>query len=282
MPGEPISLSSAHISVKLLGFAGFTAPITKAKMNITLNDNGVDIAYFVTPVSLTTLEGTSLTTSLLSSPVVVIPGAMDRFISFAVSLLLQPSVTILLKGTADVTVSLPSLGSGVPGVGKLPFGSSAPIPNNDISLTGVGFSSSTTLAGVGIASALSTVVEFVSQSSFVHDASTGEFTLTWTLNFKNPSSLTLDLGDFSVKNLDATSKLEVGITTFQSFKAIPGTKSFTAVTVSSSKDLFTALTTSGTTLVFQGSAESSKDPILAGALTQIQISVQFPVLKPDA
>ncbi|KAG0309249.1 hypothetical protein BGZ98_004097 [Dissophora globulifera] len=251
-------------------------------MNITLNDNGVDIAYFVTPVSPTNARGTSLTTSLLSSPVVVIPGATDRFISFAVSLLLQPSVTILLKGTTDVTVSLPSLSSGVPGVGRLPFGSSAPIPSNDISLTGVGFSSSTTLAGVGIASALSTVVEFVSQSSFVHDAGTGEFTLRWTLNFKNPSSLTLDLGDFSVKNLDATSKLEVGVTTFQSFKATPGTKSFKAVTVSSNKDLFAALTTSGTTLVFQGSAESSKDPVLAGVLTLIQISVQFPVLKLDA
>jgi len=177
------------------------------------------------------------------------------------ALVSKPEHTFVLRGTFDAIVK-----TNAP----------APVPES-VRITGIGFKSNITLKGCNNFPK----VDYLEQVSLTLDSATGVFTLTSLVNVDNPSQLDLTLGDVTFQTADKNG-LVVGDTVIKGMSLKMGSNQLTAITTSSNKELYDALTTVGATITLSGTDRSSPNPFVTTGVKSVRITIVVPKLKPAA
>ncbi|KAF9953157.1 hypothetical protein BGZ65_004848, partial [Modicella reniformis] len=159
-----------------------------------------------------------------------------------------------IRGSADVTVST----------------SGGPFIQKSFQITNVGFESSITLKGCSSFPK----IDYLSQESLTFDSNTGVFTLTSLVNVYNPSQFGFDLGEVSLETVK--NSLVIGITVLKDMKLNMGDNHLTAITTSTSKEVYEALINTGDTFTLQGFKGSSANLILVEGLKAFKVQVVVP------
>lgn len=221
--------------------------------------DGIPIATFDTPSSPTTVNAGTLSTEVKNSLLKINPGQEGPFAAFMANLITKEDVPFTLRGNVDATFTT-----------KAPF-------VGPFRVTNIGFDSPISLRGC----ASFPKIDYLEQVSLTFDPATGFYTLESLVNINNPSQLVLNLGDISFQTIDKAG-LSVGTTIFKNMNLEMGDKQFTAVTTITVKTAYDALIANGDTFTFQGSKDSSANPILAESLKSLTTQVVIPKLKPVA
>ncbi|KAF9363909.1 hypothetical protein BGX34_003001, partial [Mortierella sp. NVP85] len=146
-----------------------------------------------------------------------------------------------------------------------------------VRITAIGFKSDITLKGCNSFPK----IDYLEQVSLTLDSATGVFTLTSLINVENLSQSDLTLGDVTFQTTDKNG-LVVGDTVIKGIRLKLGSNQFTAITTSSNKELYDALTTVGTTITISGTDHSSPNPFVAAAVKNVKAQVVVPKLKSAA
>ncbi|KAF9086974.1 hypothetical protein BGX29_007827 [Mortierella sp. GBA35] len=272
-----VTLSSPEMTVRVKTFSGISIPITAARQNVTLEDNGINIATFQTPWSDGTMKGSDFLTSVGNSLVNVDPIEKDNFSKFIATLTTNPSHTFVLKGTVEAKLSIKIPSSPFPLPGSDNLGSL-----KDIIVPGVAFRSEVTLSGFNNFPKITYIKELVSPN-FAADAATiaaNGLSLVSQVNIFNPSQLGVVMGAVRLNTFDSSKKL-IGVTEFKALTLVSGENILEATTTSNSPDMvetYKRITTQGDTLSFEGFAGSSDDPVLANGIAALGTTV---VIFPD-
>ncbi|KAF9379347.1 hypothetical protein CPC16_010801 [Podila verticillata] len=270
---DPLSFtwSSTGLTLGLLSIPGVNFEVTEAKSR----DNNIDIARFETPSAPATQIGASMKTTIGQSPLIVYTDKQAQFSAFVGDLITNSSLTFFLKSSGDVTVRVT-----IPASYTLPFG----VPSTNITVNGVGCSSSYTMAGINLNINNSNGLQFKSLSDHTVDRTTGAFSLTLTIILKNPSQLYLNLGDLTLDTMDGAG-VAVGTTLLQAVNLVPGDNTITAIVTSSaaaSATLYKRVTTMGDTWTLTGAAGTgSKNTVVAAALVSLKAMITIPALNVD-
>ncbi|KAF9363910.1 hypothetical protein BGX34_003002 [Mortierella sp. NVP85] len=258
---SPLSLSSSKLSGDLLSFLGYTYKTSEAAQHATIVDNGTAIATFDTPPSAVAIVNNTFSSVVQSSNLTVLPGQNETFGAFVAALISKPEHTFILRGTFDVVIK-----TNAP----------PPIPES-VRITAIGFKSNITLKGCNNFPK----VDYLEQVGLTLDSATGVFTLTSRINVENLSQLNVTLGDVTFQTADKNG-LVVGDTVIKGMSLNMGSNQFTAITTSSNKELYDALTTAGATITLRGTDRSSPNPFVTTVVKVVSIAVVVPKLKPAA
>ncbi|KAF9173354.1 hypothetical protein BGX21_011165 [Mortierella sp. AD011] len=248
-----IGLSSSKLTADLIqipeGF-GFTSfPVTDSSQKVIIVYAGIEIAEFTTPTSATTVVGNTVSTVVGNSQLNILSGQEANFVAFMSDLISKVSLAFIIRGNLGVTIKTP-----------LPYKPSVSIPS-------IAYSAPITLQGC----ANFVNVEFLKQISLTKDAA-GQYTLTSSINIRNPSQLVLEMGTVEL-NLFGEKGL-IGVTTFTRLELAMGDNIVTAVTVFTDESVL-----AGGTFTLQGFDGSSKSGILAKALAEVKVKINIPKLS---
>ncbi|KAF9109563.1 hypothetical protein BGX27_007477 [Mortierella sp. AM989] len=250
-------VSSTGVFVDLVASPyGFPGPLMDSSQDVTIDDGGVDIAQFITPVSKTTVNANRVSTVIGDSVLTILPGKSAQFVAFMVKLLTQVSVEFRLKGYVNSTISYTDF-----------LGTSRTLDINYI-----GYSSPIALRGFNSFP----TVTFVSQDDLVKDEM-GQYILTVTVNIVNPSQLVLNMGDISFNAVNKEGKA-MGVVTFKGLKLVMG-DNIVVATVVLPQGAYDVLTVNGATITFAGFTGSSTNPILAESMKDLKVDVEVPKLE---
>ncbi|KAK3817294.1 MAG: hypothetical protein J3Q66DRAFT_339455 [Benniella sp.] len=258
-----LSLSSTKLSGNLLEVPvpGWTWKATEAAQHATIVDNGIAIATFDTPPSAVDIIDNTYSSVVKPSTLTVLPGQNEAFGVFMAALISKSEHTFVLRGNFDVIIPTDA-----------PF----PVPKS-VRITNIGFKSNITLKGCNSFPK----IDYLEQVSLTLDSATGVFTLTSLINVENLSQLDLTLGDVTFQTADKNG-LVVGDTVIKGMRLKIGSNKLTAISTSSNKELYDALTTVGATVTLSGTDHSSPNPFVAGGVKSVKAQVVVPKLKPAA
>lgn len=217
------------------------------------------------------MKGSNVQTTFTRTDMATTDKQLTDYSAFLSGLILNKSYTYELIGTTDVIARL-----SIPGAYMLPYGDSA--PTKDITISGIGVSTTITLGGFEGFKAL----EVVGLPTLQKTGDGSRFTLTLNLNFKSPSpELTMRFGDvtFQVAN---SAGVAVGTILLRDWTVKPGDDNpVTAVLTEDgeSAEIVSTLTTAGDKLTLSGFKDSSKNLGLAGALAGVKIDLAIPAAK---
>ncbi|KAG0376489.1 hypothetical protein BGX24_007648 [Mortierella sp. AD032] len=259
-------VTSTKVAIELIPLPGFNYPVIQArgKANIVINKS-TTVASVDTDWEPASMKGSNVQTTFTRTDMATNPDKIPEYSTFLAGLILTPSYTYELIGTTDVIIRL-----SVPGASMLPYGDSS--PTKDITINGIGVSTTITLGGYDGFRAL----EVIGEPTLQQTGATG-FSLTLNLNFKNPSpELTMIFGDVSFQVVNSTG-ISVGTAVLKDFKVKPGDNNpILAVVTGDSIDAFNVvsrLRAAGDTFTLTGFKGSHKNPGVAGALAGLKINL---------
>ncbi|KAF9909008.1 hypothetical protein EC991_009190 [Linnemannia zychae] len=260
-------VTSTKVAIELIPLPGFSYPVVQARGK----NKSTTVASVDTDWEPASMKGSNVQTTFTRTDMAVNPDRLPEYSTFLAGLLLTPSYTYDLIGTTDVIIRL-----SVPGASMLPYGDSA--PTKDITISGIGVSTSITLGGFDGFQTL----EVVGEPSIVQNGATG-FALTLNLNFKSPSpEITMHFGDVSLEVVNSTG-VSVGTAVFKDFKVKPGDNNpITAVVTGDSADalnIISNLKTAGDTFTLTGFKGSHKNPGVAGAFSGLKVDLPIPAIS---
>ncbi|KAF9118890.1 hypothetical protein BGW39_000785 [Mortierella sp. 14UC] len=167
-------------------------PITGTKEVMMLNVNKVNIARFSTPWASAKVDGTSFLSTTVEACDLHIPAdKQTEFSNFITSVIMsKTSQAFTLKGTVDANLTLSIAEAGALGVLA---------PKVDRTLPSVGFSSDTSLIGLGELASTT----HVKTLEYIQDATDGSFVLSFQVNVNNPSQFSIAVEDLSSRRLQS-------------------------------------------------------------------------------
>ncbi|KAF9336189.1 hypothetical protein BG006_009458 [Podila minutissima] len=169
--------SSNSFAATMLSIPGISLPIDNVRQHIILADNGVQIGNIDTPWSASSVKGGTLTTAFTTSTLNVSSNSHAAFLSFISSLSTKASHPVTLQGAVDVKLNLGIFGR--------------------LTIPGIGFKATTPFAGLN-----NLDLKYVLLIDLNFD--TPDMIVRATIiNVKNPSKLTLKLGDVSFSTASA-------------------------------------------------------------------------------
>ncbi|KAG0361116.1 hypothetical protein BG005_009103 [Podila minutissima] len=203
-PWAPTTSSNSIVST-MLSIPGITLPIDSIRQHIILSDDGVQIGSIETPWAAASVNGGTLKTSFPTSVLSVFPTSKAAFSKFVGSLSAAKSKPVTLQGAVDAKLNLGIFGH--------------------LTIPGIGFKVNTPFQGLnGL-----TDLKFMFMIDYVNDFQTNLMTMTTIVNVKNPSNLSLKLGDIS---FDTVFKGEhVGYSTIKNLSLVPGDNFVVSTTV---------------------------------------------------
>ncbi|KAG0376491.1 hypothetical protein BGX24_007650 [Mortierella sp. AD032] len=266
-----VTLSSPEMTVGVTSFPGFTLNLTDSRQYVTLIDNNVEIATYDTPWVKGTMNGNNFITTIGKSVVNVIPERTKEFSAFIAALVVNPSHKFILRGTADVNLTITG---AVPGTDFGGIGGLVPkLTSPPLSVPGIAFSSEVTLKGFNNFPK----IDYIKEEAHSNNDD-GSFDITSRINIHNPSQLVVKLGDVYFKTFD--DKLEIGITSMKGLELKRGDNEITVVANAASAEIYQRVYQTGGTFSFQGFDKSSEtNNILAAGLAPLRTTCKVPALK---
>ncbi|KAF9900397.1 hypothetical protein EC991_007420 [Linnemannia zychae] len=247
-------ISTDGLRLKFSQIPGHTLSVLEARHDVTIAYKGADVATFSSPWTPATMQGSTLNSPIDHADIKVLSD--NTFSDFVATLITKPEANIVLKGVADVNISIASTTGG---------------PTKTFVITGLQFSSPIRLGGFNN----------LSQNKFVQ--SNGykvygqNFYLTSVISFTNPSDLDIIFGSVSFDTTDSTGK-RLSSSAIDVFEIASGENDVELRLISNVDDSMTFLNklhSSGDTVNFQGTPESSTNKFLAAALSQLKFAVTY-------
>ncbi|KAI8349562.1 hypothetical protein B0O80DRAFT_144645 [Mortierella sp. GBAus27b] len=257
-----MGISLSKFSANLLSIPGLAWPVTHCAHRVNVVDNGIRIATFTIPSSKVAMSGNTYGGGFPSSPFMIAPNQQEGFASFVGSLFTQEAHTFVINGGLDPTLQL----TLPPEADRTTF--TAPT---------IGFDTPVTLKGFNNFPKVEVAKPIVSTL----DPTTGTHTLNIVFNVLNPSQIEVVMGDVSFQTFDQSGTL---ITTLaiKEFKLDMGDNSLPMTAGPISNESYKILTTTGTTLTFQGYEGSSSNPVVTQVLKVAKLFVADPKISPAA
>ncbi|KAI9232765.1 MAG: hypothetical protein BYD32DRAFT_490976 [Podila humilis] len=256
-PADPWAptTSSNSVVATMLSIPGITLPIDSIRQHIILTDNGVQIGNIETPWSAASVNGGTLTSSFPSSTLAVFPTSHKAFSNFIGSLSAAKTKTVTLQGAVDA---------------KLNFGIFG-----HLTIPGIGFKTDTVFQGLnGL-----TEIKYLYLIDNNYDFANNKMTMTTIVNIKNPSNLSLKLGDVNFSTSSAGEY--VGISTIKNLNLVPGDNYVISGTVleigrDAAFKFLNSLETADGTLVMSGFNATSSDEALNAGLGALKSNLVVP------
>jgi len=198
-----------------------------------------------------------LTTSFPSSTLAVFPTSHKAFSDFIGSLSAAKTKTVTLQGAVDAKLNLGIFGH--------------------LTIPGIGFKVNTPFQGLnGL-----TEIKYIYLVDNVNDFVNNKMTMTTIVNLKNPSNLSLKLGDVSFSTASAGEY--VGISTIKNLNLVPGDNYVISATVleiarPAAYKFLNSLETGDGTLVMTGFNGTSSDEALNAGLAALKSNLVVPKL----
>ncbi|KAF9149324.1 hypothetical protein BG015_008879 [Linnemannia schmuckeri] len=260
-------VTSTKVTIELTPLPGFHYPVIQARGK----NKSTPVASVDTDWEPASMKGSNVQTTFTRTNMATTDDKLADYTSFLSGLILSSSYTYELIGTTDVIVRL-----SVPGASMLPYGDSA--PKKDITISGIGVSTSITLGGFEGFKTL----EVVDLPTLQKTGATG-YALTLNLNFKSPSpEITMRFGDVTLRAVNSAGAA-VGTILLRDWTVKPGNDNpVTAVLTGDSAEglqVVSTLTTTGDTFTLSGFKGSSKNLGVAGALAGVKIDLFIPAAK---
>ncbi|KAG0245290.1 hypothetical protein B0O80DRAFT_418570 [Mortierella sp. GBAus27b] len=258
---EPTSVSTITAKTKLPFANG--APIVQLSQNVEILDkNGQVVGSLNTPYAPATAVGDTVTTTTPPAPLVVASGAHEVYQNFIGDLNHADSYELGLRGTTNSILDLGALGQ--------------------IEVKGIKLDVRSSLAGLqGLKD-----VKYVTLLS-VDISKIDSMDVTTIVNIKNPSKLSLTLGDISLKvGLDTTAAGFAGYSYLRGLTLVPGSNEVVANVIFDKKfpagsKIATDLYSKDVAVTMYGYPGSSSNPALAAGLATLQSSVTIPATMPS-
>ncbi|KAF9310118.1 hypothetical protein BG003_008927 [Podila horticola] len=258
-PADPWAptTSSNSVVATMLSIPGITLPIDSIRQHILLVDSGVQIGNIETPWSKASVSGGTLTTSFPSSTLAVFPTSHTAFSNFIGSLSAAKTKTVTLQGSVDAQLNLGIFGR--------------------LTIPGIGFKADTLFQGLnGL-----TDIKYIYLIDNNFDFANSKMTMSTIVNLKNPSNLSLKLGDVSFSTAAAGGY--VGISTIKNLNLVPGNNYVISSTVldmtqTAVSDFLNGLNTADGTLVLTGFSGTSSDVALNAGLAAMKSNLVVPKL----
>ncbi|KAF9987820.1 hypothetical protein BGZ65_001674 [Modicella reniformis] len=256
------TLSSSDTVATMLAIPGVSLPIDSIRQHIIISDSGTQLGNFDTPWSAASVSGANLKTTIASSVLNVFANSHTAFSSFVTSLSTKASHPVTLQGTVDAELNLGIFGK--------------------MTISGIGFKTDVPFAGLNLKN-----VQYVYMIDTNFDTP-GSIILTSIVNIKNPSKLSLKLGDVNLST--ATTEGYVGISALKGLTLVPGDNYLLSTTtldmsLPASSNFLSALYSADVTLTLTGYAGTSTNPALHAGLgpllNQLVIPKAFEGLAPS-
>ncbi|KAG0039129.1 hypothetical protein BGZ82_009587 [Podila clonocystis] len=253
-PWAPTTSSNNVVST-MLSIPGITLPIDSIRQHIILSDDGVQIGSIETPWAAASVNGGTLKTSFPTSVLSVFPTSKAAFSKFVGSLSAAKSKPVTLQGAVDAKLNLGIFGH--------------------LTIPGIGFKVTTPFQGLnGL-----TDLKFMYMIDYTNDFQTGLMTMTTIVNIKNPSNLSLKLGDISFDTVFKGG--HVGYSTIKNLSLVPGDNFVLSATVfdnnlPASRDFFKILSEGDGPLDLLGYSGTSKNIALNGGLGALKSTMVVP------
>ncbi|KAG0361117.1 hypothetical protein BG005_009104 [Podila minutissima] len=258
-PADPWAptTSSNSVVATMLSIPGITLPIDSIRQHILLVDNGVQIGNIETPWSAASVSGGTLTTSFPSSTLAVFPTSHTAFSNFIGSLSAAKTKAVTLQGSVDAKLNLGIFGH--------------------MTIPGIGFKTDTLFQGLNGLTDIKYIYLIDNNFDFVNS----KMTMSTIVNLKNPSNLSLKLGDVSFSTAAAGGY--VGISTIRNLNLVPGDNYVISSTVldmtqTAVSDFLNGLNTADGTLILTGFSGTSSDVALNAGLAVMKSNLVVPKL----
>ncbi|KAF9213213.1 hypothetical protein BGZ59_005693 [Podila verticillata] len=254
-PWAPLA-SSNGISVSILKIPGISLPLASGRAHLTIADNDTDIAYIDTSLPVVSMSGGTVTATFSPAPVTIPPNAREAFSTLMADLVGLEAKGFTIKGTVDITFSLGFL------LGQR-------------TISNVGFEMVHVFKGLnGMPD-----VRFVSLTGNTVDAANKKQTLSFKINIKSFSNVTLKLGDFILNAAGPAGPIGTMILKAHTIKSgdnIIDTVMIVDLSLASAADFMQSLDTAGTTLVLTGSDGSTQLAVMKAAARSLRFSTVIP------
>ncbi|KAF9378928.1 hypothetical protein CPB97_009249 [Podila verticillata] len=254
-PWAPLA-SSDGISISILKIPGISLPLASGRVHLTIADNDTDIAHLDTPLPVVSMSGGKVTTTFSPAPVTISPNAREAYATLMADLVRLEAKGFTLKGTVDLTFSLGFL------LGQR-------------TISSVGFEMIHVFKGLnGMPD-----VRFVSLTDNTVDAANRKQTLSFKINIKSLSNVTLKLGDFIVNAAGPAGPIgtmTLKAHTIESGDNIVDTVMVVDLSLASAADFMQSLETVDTTLVLTGFDGSTQHAAMKAAARSFRFSVVIP------
>ncbi|KAG0340054.1 hypothetical protein BG000_000773 [Podila horticola] len=253
-PWAPTTSSNSIVST-MLSIPGITLPIDSIRQHIILSDDGVQIGSIETPWAVASVKGGTLTTSFPTSVLSVFPTSKAAFSKFIGSLSAAKSKPVILQGAVDAKLNLGIFGH--------------------LTIPGIGFKVTTPFQGLnGL-----TDLKFMFMIDYIMDSETKLMTMTTIVNVKNPSNLSLKLGDITFDTLFKAG--HVGYSTIKNLNLVPGDNFVLSTTVfdntlDACTDFLNTLAQGDGPLNLLGYSGTSKNVALNGGLGALKSTMVVP------
>ncbi|KAF8981731.1 hypothetical protein CPC16_010443 [Podila verticillata] len=247
--------SSNNIVATMISIPGITLPIDSVQQNIIITDNGVQLGSIGTPWSAASVNGGTMTTSFTTSALNVFPNAQSAFSQFISALSTSTSHITTLQGSVDAKLNLGIFGH--------------------LTIPGIGFKVNTPFQGLNNLNGMKFMI--LIDTNF---DTPGKIIMATIINLKNPSNLSLKLGDVSFSTAAAGGY--VGISTIKNLSLVPGDNfvmSITALDTSlgPTNDFLNGLYNADQTLVLTGFSGTSSDAALNAGLAALKSNLVVPM-----
>ncbi|KAI9234550.1 MAG: hypothetical protein BYD32DRAFT_423317 [Podila humilis] len=248
------STSSNSVVATMLSIPGITLPIDNVRQHIILADNGVQIGNIDTPWSAANVKGGTLTTAFTTSTLNVFSASHAAFSGFISSLSTKASHPVTLQGAVDVKLNLGIFGH--------------------LTIPGIGFKATTPFTGLN-----NLDLKYVLLIDLNMDTA-DRIIMATIINVKNPSKLTLKLGDVSFSTASAGEY--IGVSTIKNLNLQPGDNYVLSSTaLDTTKDATNAfvnsLYTADGSLVLTGFSGTSTNTALNAGLAAVRSNLVVPM-----
>ncbi|KAF9326722.1 hypothetical protein BG006_009889 [Podila minutissima] len=247
--------SSNNIVATMLSIPGITLPIDSVQQHIIIADNGVQLGSIATPWAAASVNGGTMTTSFTTSALNVFPTSHDAFTKFISALSTSTSHVATLQGSVDAKLNLGIFGH--------------------LTIPGIGFKVNTPFQGLNNLNGMKFMI--LIDTNF---DTPNKIIMATIINLKNPSNLSLKLGDVSFSTAAAGGY--VGISTIKNLSLVPGDNYVMSVTaletdLGPTNDFLNGLYTSDQALILTGFSGTSSDEALNAGLAAMKSTLVVPM-----
>ncbi|KAG0028861.1 hypothetical protein BGZ81_004358 [Podila clonocystis] len=254
-PWSPLA-SSNGISVSILKIPGISLPLASGRVHLTIADNDTDIAHLDTHLPVVSLIDGTVITTFAPAPATILPTSREAYSKLMAALVGLEAKSVTLKGTVDITFSLGFL-------------------LGERTLSGIGFEMLHVFKGLnGMPD-----VQYIGLIDNIVDAANNKQIISFKINIKSLSNVSLKLGDFIMKAAGPAGPM--GIVTLKSHTLEHGDNIVNAVMVTdlslaNAVDFMKSLETADTTLTLTGFPGSTPNVAMAAANEAFRFSVVVP------
>ncbi|KAF7727125.1 hypothetical protein EC973_007986 [Apophysomyces ossiformis] len=249
--------SSKQVEAQLKNPFGFPLGVSQLNMDVTANYNGNNVATLKVPTEKATTSNTGVVTTQFSNiPFQVFDNAHPAFDTFVSLLTAQNSLSFGLAGSAN-SVADTAVGA--------------------LKLNNIGFNVQTALAGLNNFDGKNTILTLT-----VVGGTKDYVVIDLSIQFNNPSQITITIGDISFSTIMNELNQDVGTVYLQNVVVKPGMNQFNCVFhLGGSSDKAIAqmlsdyMTGAKVPLTILGSTQSTKIPSLQKALSTVKLATEM-------